>query len=61
LGGGEGEKRLIISVQKRKIGKPTRRICVRSMATTISREREVVEESDSDGREFLTFENRTKS
>jgi hypothetical protein len=25
------------------------------------REREIAEESDSDGREFLTFENRTKS
>jgi hypothetical protein len=24
-------------------------------------EREIAEESDSDGREFLTFENRTKS
>ncbi|GAU13973.1 hypothetical protein TSUD_263000 [Trifolium subterraneum] len=46
---------------KRKIGKPTRRSCVRSIAATIcrEREREIVEESDSVGREFLTIENRT--
>lgn len=46
MGGGEREKRLIMSVKKRKIGNPTRRICVRSIVTAICRVRVFGEESD---------------
>ena len=38
MGGGEGEKRLMMSEKNRKSGKPTRRICVRSIVAERERE-----------------------
>lgn len=54
MGGGEGEKRLMMSEKNRKSGKPTRRICVRSIVAERERERVLGEEFD--GRFFLEFE-----